>query len=69
MNIPDRPRITIDLTEKQWIFCQNLPTGARKLLFGALINMMRDMVERLGPKSLGLIAGESFKLENYFDKN
>jgi len=66
MDIPDRPRITVDISAEQWLFCQQLPPGAKKLLFCSLINMMRDMVERLGPKSLGLIVGESFGLEDYF---
>ena len=66
MNIPDRPRITIDVTREQYIFLRSLPHGWNKQLFNGLINMLIDMTNRLGPKSLGIIVSEAIDLESYF---
>lgn len=66
MNIPERPRITVDVTLEQYIFFQQFPNGIKKQLFVGVINMMMSMYKRLGPKSLGMIVSESFNIEEYF---
>jgi len=68
MPIPDRPRITIDVTREQYLFLTQLPYGWKGQIFKGLINMLMDMTKRLGARSLGLIASESFDLEDYFDR-
>lgn len=62
-----RPRLSIDITPKQQRFLQQLPRGWRQQLFSVLIDMLIEMTDRCGMKSLGVIAAKAIKLEDYFN--
>ena len=64
----NRPRLTIDLTPKHQKFLQQLPFGWKQQLFSVLIDMLIDMVDRCGVKSLGAIMSKRINLEDYFNK-
>lgn len=62
-----RPRLSIDLTPRQQIFLQKLPFGWKQQLFSVLVDMLMEMTDRCGMKSLGIIAAKAIKLEDYFN--
>ena len=65
--LPQRPRLSIDLTPKQHKFLQKLPFGWKQQLFSVLIEMLIEMTDRCGMESLGAIAAKAIKLEEYFE--
>ena len=63
----NRPRLTIDITERQKLFLDNLPFGWKQQIYSALTDMLFDMVKRCGGSAIGAIIGRKIDLEEYFN--
>lgn len=64
----DRPRLSIDLTPVQQEFLQKFPFGWKQQIFSILIDMLMDMTQRCGMRSLSIIMARAIKLDDYFDE-
>lgn len=63
-----RPRLSIDITPEQQRFLQRLPHGWKQQIFSALVEMLMEMTERLGMRSLSAVAAKAIKLEDVFEE-
>ena len=64
-----RLRMTIDITPRQHRFLINLSHGWRKQIFGTLIDLIIDMVNRNGVSSLSNLMTKGTKLEEFIQEN